>query len=96
MTSTEDLWSGRVSTSLADAYDAHRVALDGRAESNGQPREVHNMGDYMRLDAAYRERCAHRVRRGPLIRNVLLPAGAVIALVLLGAIWLLAGGWPAQ
>lgn len=87
-----DLWSSKVATNLADAYDAHRVALDGRAESRGQPREVHNIADYLRLDASYRERFAHRVLRRPLIRNALIPTAVAIAVVVLITVWLLASG----
>lgn len=91
-----DLWSSHVKTSLAAAYQAHRVAIDKRVAEHGQPREVHNIADYLRLDAHYRERFAHRVLRGPFIRNTLIPSGIVVGLVVLATIWLLGGVPPSQ
>jgi hypothetical protein len=77
-----DYYSGHVTTSLADAYNAHRRVVDHRSASHGPPREMHSMGEYLRLEADFRERFAARKLRRPLILHVLLPAGVAAALVI--------------
>lgn len=55
---------------------------------------VAGVADYLRGDAAYRQRFARRKLRGPLLRRQLLPAGLISIAAGVGAVWLLAR-WPA-
>jgi hypothetical protein len=71
-----DFHSGHVRTSVAAAYDEHRVHV-GRFMRHGRPRSVASMRDMLRDDAVYRERFAKRKLRGPLVRNQILPAAAI-------------------
>ena len=91
-----DLWSGHVSTSLADAYHAQRVALDRRVDTHGQPQEIHNIADCLRLDASYRERFAKRVLRRPLITTILIPTAVAIAAAIVATAWVISTARPAQ
>ena len=77
-----------VKSSPADAYEHHRRMVDARS-SAAAPVGVHSMGDYLRHDASYRERFAHRFLRAGLLRRQVLPA--VLTLLLIGglvAFWL--------
>jgi hypothetical protein len=71
-----DFHSGHVRTSVAAAYDEHRLHL-GRLRRHGRPRAVVSMRDMLRDDAVYRERFAKRKLRGPLLRYQVLPAAGV-------------------
>jgi hypothetical protein len=82
-----DFHSGHVRTSLAAAYDDHRLHAARFAPRHGNPRRVSTMRDMLREDELYRQRFAKRKLRGPLIRRHLAPALLVsaIALVALAA-----------
>lgn len=83
-----DFYSGHVSTSVLDAYTSHRLVVDVRTAAHGQPRDINGMGDYLRMEAHFRERFALRKLRGPTIRNAVVPAvvGLALALTLIAAV----------
>jgi len=89
-----DFHSGHNSHSLSRAYDDQRRHIDGWRASHGEPLAVTNMADYLRGDAAYRERYARRKLRGPLIRRQVVPA-AIGLLVVLVIVALMLWNWPA-
>jgi hypothetical protein len=79
-----DFHSGHVRTSLAAAYDDHRLHAGRFTPRHGTPRRVSTMRDLLREDELYRRRFAKRKLRGPLIRRHLAPALLVSAMSLAG------------
>jgi hypothetical protein len=88
-----DFHSGHNSHSLHSAYDDQRRHVDGWRVGHGEPLTVSTMADYLRADAAHRERYAKRTLRGPMIRRQLLPA-AIALLVVLAVVALTLSNWP--
>jgi hypothetical protein len=74
--------------------DDQRRHIDGWRVGHGEPLAITNMADYLRGDAAYRERYARRKLRGPLIRRQVVPAviGLVVVFVIVA---LMLWNWPA-
>ncbi len=85
------LRASAISRSVADAYQHHRLMVDGRAGAHGQPRGMHSMGDHLRNDADYRRRFARRYLRRALITRRLLPAGLAVVLALVMLSWIVPG-----
>jgi hypothetical protein len=88
-----DFHSGHVSYSLETAFDEQRLHVDRWRMRHGTPRPVASMGDYLRIDAEYRERFAKRKLRGPLVRRQLIPALVVSVVVVAVAAYFFTH-WP--
>jgi hypothetical protein len=73
-----------VTTTLGDAVEAHRMALERLRSVHGEPRPIRSMPDMLALDADYRERFGGSRLRRLTFRNVLpaLLAGCMFALSL--------------
>lgn len=92
---TLDFHSGHVTQGVDEAYSEQQMQIArwrGRG-IHGYPRVTLSMADYLRADAAYRQRFAKRKLRGVLVRKQLVPALVFGAIVLMFAMVALAR-WP--
>jgi hypothetical protein len=88
-----DFHSGHNSVSLAAAYAEQQLEIDRWRMHHGTPRLIHDMADYLRADADYRERFSKRKLRRPFLLYQLLPIVLVVGVVLV-VLSILAGFWP--
>jgi hypothetical protein len=62
-----------VKSSVADAVEAHRRAVEQFAQPHGRPVRIASMADYLRWDAIDRELYSEKRLRRPFLRSQLLP-----------------------